>query len=303
MSPSGSALSRPGAICRNGQGVYCRTFGPRYIPTLVQGVAVNLSGKHVVITGASSGIGEALAKEFGRAGARLTLVARRRELLDRLSGEIGGGCIGIAHDLSDPSKALDWIPAAEAAHGPIDVLVNTAGVAPTGRSEAIGADELESLLNLNFVVPIRITHHLLPGMIARKSAAIVNVGSVAGLVPVPWQTCYSATKAGLGGFSEALRGELLGTGVVVLSVYPGPVTTELGEKGYAALGGRTGINRLVPEGTPDVLAVKIRSHLENERARLVYPGMLVTSRWFPNWTRWMLDKVAPRVFDKMSKPT
>src|SRR5690348_6708446 len=86
---------------------------------------------HVAITGASSGIGEALARELGSAGARLTLVARRRELLDKLAGAIPGAH-AIPHDLSDPARALDWIASAEATHGPIDIMVHNAGMENTG---------------------------------------------------------------------------------------------------------------------------------------------------------------------------
>src|SRR5262245_17354796 len=87
---------------------------------------------HVAITGASSGIGEALAREYGRHGAKLTLVARREELLRRLAGEIGGDVFVAPHDLSLPEGAEGWIASAEAAHGPIDVLVNNAGIEKTG---------------------------------------------------------------------------------------------------------------------------------------------------------------------------
>ena len=259
---------------------------------------MKLTGKHVVVTGASSGIGEAIAKELGRAGCKVTIVARRLELLDKLAAEIGNGCHAIAHDLSSPAKALDWIAAAEQANGPIEILINNAGMAHTGPSIEASPEFLEMLLNLNFVVPLKVTRHLLPQMVAANSGAIVNVASVAGLLPMPWQTYYSATKAGLGGFSEALRGELLRTGVQVLSVYPGPVKTPMAEGAYAAVGGRSGMAGAMPEGTTEELATKIRKAIENRKARIIYPSSYSPSRWFPSFGRWLVDRAAPGVIQK-----
>ncbi len=259
---------------------------------------MKLQGKHAVITGASSGIGEALARELGRAGCKVTVVARRRELLDKLATEIGANCLPIAHDLSSPARAFEWIGPAEAQHGPIDILINNAGMAHTGPSVEASPELVSTLLNLNFVVPILVTRHVLPQMLSRNEGAIVNVASVAALVPTPWQTYYSATKAGLGGFSEALRGELQRTGVGVVTVYPGPVKTPMAESAYDALGGRTGMAGAMPEGTPEELAVKVRKAIEKRKARIVYPAAYSTSRWFPNFGRWILDRAAPGVMQK-----
>ncbi len=259
---------------------------------------MKLDGKHVVVTGASSGIGEALAEELGRAGCRVTVVARRRELLDALAKKVGTRCCAIAHDLSSPAKAFDWIPTAEAANGPIDLLVNNAGIEHTGPSVAASPELVATLLNLNFVVPILLIRHLLPQMVARNEGGIVNVASVASLVPPPWQTYYAGSKAGLSAFSEALRGELLRSGVEVLTVYPGPVRTEMGDRAYAALGGKKGIAAAMPEGTADELARKIRRGIETRRARIIYPATYKTSRWFPSLGRWMVDRAAPGVLKK-----
>lgn len=259
---------------------------------------MKVAGKHAVVTGASSGIGEAIARELGRAGAKVTIVARRRELLDKLAGEVGGGCHVCAHDLSSPAKAIEWIAAAEAAHGPVDILINNAGAAHTGPSVEATPEFVEMLLNLNFVVPVIVTRHLLPSMVSRNEGAIVNVTSVAAIVPPPWQTYYAASKSGLSGFSEALRGELLRTGVQVMTVYPGPVKTAMGEEAHAALGGRSGVQAAMPEGTPAELAQKIRRGIESRTARIIYPGSYTSSRWFPNLSRWILDRAAPGVFRK-----
>jgi short-subunit dehydrogenase len=250
---------------------------------------------HVAITGASSGIGEALAREMARAGARVTVVARRRELLDKLAAEINGRAV--AADLSDAARMIDWVADAEQAHGPIDVLVNNAGMQNTGRfassSEAVGLQ----LLATNLIAPLRLMRHVLPGMLERKRGTIVNVASVAALVPPPLQTWYGASKAGLGGFSEALRGELRGSGVQVITVYPGPVRTALGEAGWAAFGGKKGLIRILPEGSPEELARRIRAAVERGRARIIYPRFYAATRMFPVIARWATDLGAPRPSD------
>lgn len=248
---------------------------------------------HVAITGASSGIGAALARELAKAGHRLTLVARRRALLDDLAAELGGGALVVAHDLSDAAHATAWVAAAEAAHGPIDVLVNNAGMENTGPSHEADPAECRRLIDLNLTTPILLMRHLLPGMRARRRGLLVNVASVAALVPLPRQTYYGGSKAGLAAFSEALRGELLGSGVDVLTVYPGPVKTAMGEAGWAGLGGRENLPKM-PEGTPEVLAGRMRRAMERRRARVIYPRFYALSRWLPWFGRWSVDRFAPR---------
>ena len=249
-----------------------------------------LEGKHVAITGASSGIGAALARELGRSGARLTLVARRRELLVTLASEIGAGCAVVSHDLSQPAQVLDWIAPAEAAAGaPIDVLVNNAGIENTGPVSSSDVEGATRLLHTNLHAPLLMTRHLLPAMLARKSGLIVQIASVAALAPPPRQAWYGASKAGLAAFSEALRGELRGSGVGVVTVYPGPVRTAMAEAGYAAYGGRKGLVKILPEGTPEVLAVRIRRAIERRSARVIYPRFYTIARLFPWLVRWLVD--------------
>src|SRR6185295_15623983 len=125
---------------------------------------------HIAITGASSGIGEALARELR--DHALTLVARRRDRLDALAASLPNAR-AIAHDLADPSRAAAWVAAAEAAHGPIDVLVNNAGMENTGPSHDADPETCRKVLDLNFVTPVLLTRHLLPAMRARGSGIIV----------------------------------------------------------------------------------------------------------------------------------
>lgn len=249
---------------------------------------------HVAITGASSGIGAALARELGRAGHSLTLVARRRALLDDLADEIGGRPHVIEHDLANPDVATGWLAAAEAAHGPIDVLVNNAGMENTGPTIAADPAVVRKVIDLNLTTPLLLSRALLPAMTARGSGMIINVASVAGLVAPPMQAYYGASKAGLAMFSETVRGELAGTGVHVLTVYPGPVKTAMAEAALDAFGGRDNVPA-VPEGTPEELASLIHAAMRRRAARVIYPRMYAAARWFGPIARSLVNRFAPRV--------
>jgi short-subunit dehydrogenase len=253
---------------------------------------------HIAITGASSGIGEALARELARwdGSARLTLIARRRDWLERLAREIGPQCTAIVHDLSRPDHATAWIDAAEAASGPIDVLVNNAGIENTGPAADADLELATRLLATNLLSPLRITRALAPAMIARGRGMIVDISSVAALIAPPRQAWYGASKAALAMFSETLRAELRGTGVHVLTVYPGPVATAMAEAVFAKLGGRKGTVALLPQGKADVLARRIRRAMQRRAARVIYPRFYALARWFPWLARLVTELGAPKTY-------
>jgi short-subunit dehydrogenase len=247
---------------------------------------------HIVITGASSGIGAALARELAKLpNARLTLVARRRRLLEELASELPIKTFVVERDLADLAPA-DWLADAERENGPIDVLVNNAGVHVIGRTASIDVARGEASLNLNLLTPLRLTRAVLPGMLARRRGTIVDISSMAALAPTPGMTYYNAAKAGLAASSEALRGELRGTGVHVVTVYPGIVATELAERGLAAYGSNFAL-RLQPRGTTSGLAALIRRAIAKKEARVVYPRAYGFVRWFGPIVRWFVDRFSP----------
>jgi NADP-dependent 3-hydroxy acid dehydrogenase YdfG len=146
---------------------------------------------HVFITGASSGIGEAFAREHHKRGASVSLVARRKQKLDALVSELGSRAIAIEADLTSPRAAEAAIAPAEAAFGPIDVLVNNAGVQIVALAEETDPDAGEALLSLNVATPLRLIRHLLPAMKKRGAGTIVNVASMAALSPC--RACSTTT--------------------------------------------------------------------------------------------------------------
>jgi short-subunit dehydrogenase len=251
--------------------------------------------RHVVVTGASSGIGDGIARELARAGAALTLVARRRELLEKLAAELGTQTRVVAADLSDPAQATSWLAAAEAELGPVDVLVNNAGVQIVAPTEQVSLEDGRRLMELDLMTPLALIRAVLPGMLARKSGCIVNVASLAALAPTPGMTWYNAAKGGLGAASESLRGELRKSGVHVVTVYPGPVHTPMGDAGYAAYPPTLGV-KLLPAGNPTTLGKLVRRAVEKKRARVVYPWLYSIVRYFPTVTRLALDLSTPPAY-------
>ncbi len=240
---------------------------------------------HVALTGASSGIGEALAREYARAGAKLTLVARRKEVLEKLASELGGAHVGPL-DLSDVSKATSWLEGARAANGPIDVLVNNAGIENTGPFASSDPKEGVKVLEVNLVTPMLITRAVLPEMIERKSGTIVQVASAGGLAASVGHVWYGASKAGLANASETLRVELAPHNVHVVVVYPGPITTPMAEAAFAKMGGREKLGK-VPEGSPEELARLVRSAVEHRAARVIYPRSYSIGYLAPWFFRWI----------------
>lgn len=179
--------------------------------------------RHVVITGASSGIGAACARAFHAHGDRLSLGARRS---DRLAA-IAPGAFCHALDVTKPASVERFLAAAIAAHGPIDVLVNNAGLARGVEKIAEGTGEAwREMIETNVIGLLEVTRRVLPQMIAGKRGHIVVIGSIAGHKAYPGGGVYCGSKRALQPICEAIRMETLGTGVRVTSVDPGLCETE-----------------------------------------------------------------------------
>jgi short-subunit dehydrogenase len=182
----------------------------------------------VVITGASAGIGAAAARGFAREGAKVVLAARGAEQLERVAAEItheGGTAIAVPTDVADHGAIARLFERAAAELGGIDVLVNNAGANRRGEIERFDAEELAAVVEINLTAPIVACRLALPWLKKSSGAAIVNVASLAGRVPVVHEATYSATKFGLRAFSIALAQELAPAGIKVAIVSPGPVDT------------------------------------------------------------------------------
>jgi len=185
-----------------------------------------LENRVAVVTGASSGIGEAAAKELARRGAAVALAARDGERLDVLAQEIrnaGGYAIPVQTDVTDEESVGTLISRTVADLGGVDVLVNNAGLGLSGRVAELRADDLRYVYEVNVLGPLRCTQVALPHM--RRGGRIINVSSVVGLRAIPKVGGYCSSKFALNALSESLRVEISSRGVTVTSVYPGTTRT------------------------------------------------------------------------------
>jgi hypothetical protein len=183
-------------------------------------------GKTVVITGASSGIGEACARKFVKQGARVVLAARSEEPLAKLAAELGGGvACAVPTDISDISACKHLLQEAVSRFGSIDVLVNNAGHNRRGPFEHIPVEDILQILDVNLRAPLVLTRLALPTMRSQGSGTVVNVASLAGRFPLDHEATYSATKFALRVFSFAVAEELRNTNIRISVVSPGPVET------------------------------------------------------------------------------
>lgn len=241
-----------------------------------------LRGATVLLTGASSGIGAALAREAAATAGVVVLVARRQDRLEALAGELAGVARGDLPDLVvdvrptdlSSSEAVQELAAAVVeSHGGVDVLVNNAGFGDYSLLAAADPDTLSRMIAVNVAAPTLLTRALLPGMVAKGHGAVLMVGSSAGQMPTPGAAVYGASKFYVHGLSEAVRAEVAGTGVQVTEVAPGPVATEFDEvSGMEPLTGALDVVRI----SAAQCAAEAWEGMSHGRP-IVYPGTAM--RW------------------------
>ncbi|SNS85827.1 SDR family NAD(P)-dependent oxidoreductase [Rhodococcoides kyotonense] len=182
-----------------------------------------------VVTGASSGIGEEIARELTRRGHGVTLVARREDKLAALAAELGDRAHVLAADLSNRSERAGLLGRVEALGLTPDILVNNAGLSTLGPVAASDPDAELNMIEVDVASVVDLCSRFLPGMTARKRGAVLNVASTAAFQPLPGQAGYAACKAFVLSYTQSLTGELKGTGVTATALCPGPVDTGFGE--------------------------------------------------------------------------
>ncbi|MDH3027677.1 3-oxoacyl-[acyl-carrier-protein] reductase [Methylobacterium fujisawaense] len=206
----------------------------------------DLTGRKALVTGATGGLGQAIARALHAQGATVALSGTRPAALEALAAELGERASPVAADLSDKDSVEGLVPAAEAAIGPLDILVNNAGITRDNLFMRMKDEEWEQVIAVNLTAAFRLSRAAVRGMMRRRSGRIVNIGSVVGSTGNPGQGNYAAAKAGLVGMTKALAAEVASRGITVNCIAPGfissPMTDALNEKQ------REGILARVPAG-------------------------------------------------------
>ncbi len=218
---------------------------------------MQLDGTTVLLTGATGGIGHAIARTLSAKGAKLILTGRRAEVLEPLATELGARALAL--DLNDPAE-IDRLVAES---GEVDILIANAALPAAGRLESFTMDEIDRALDVNLRAPIALAHALAPSMVARGSGHMVFISSLSGKAATPGSAMYNATKYGLRGFTLALRADLHDSGVGVSGVFPGFIRD-------AGMFAESGVK--LPKGigtrTPDDVARGVVRAIEGDRAEV-----------------------------------
>ncbi|MDP9118218.1 MAG: SDR family oxidoreductase [Actinomycetota bacterium] len=226
---------------------------------------IDLGGDAVIVTGGAQGIGLATAHAFARAGARVAI----GDLDLERAREAAAGFDGFAHflDVTDPESFSEFVSRAQVEHGPIDVLVNNAGVMPNGDFIELGPDVDRMTMEVNFFGVVNGMRAKLPSMLARGRGHVVNVASLAGKVPLKGLAIYNASKFAVVGLTAATRLEYAGSGVSVTAVLPSAVDTALA----------SGLDmRPIPKVRPEAIADAVVNSLASRQAEIAVPRYVGT---------------------------
>lgn len=190
---------------------------------------MDLGERVAFVTGASSGIGEAIARTLAAEGCAVALAARRADRLERIADDIDGETLVVPTDVTDAAQVEEAVAATRDALGPVDLLVNNAGISRGGPVADADLADLRRTVRVNLDGVMTTTHAVLPGMLDAGRGDVVTVSSMYGRDPQPGASAYSASKAGVNAFCDSLRAELTDEAVRVTVVMPGPVVTEMND--------------------------------------------------------------------------
>jgi short-subunit dehydrogenase len=256
----------------------------------------NLQGHVALVTGASGGLGTHIARRLAREGMNVAVSGRREDALAKVVAEIealGVKSVAVPADLSDLTRVDALIEGVEAGLGPIDVLVNNAGVESIGAFTTYTREELTSMVDVNLTAPLLLTHRLTPGMLERQRGHVVFIASVAGKVGPAFNEPYAATKAGLVALTQSLRAEYLHAPVGFSVVCPGFIAGDGMYARMAANGHRS--NRMMGETTTEKVADAVVRAIREDKAEVVESGapirpLLALAQLAPG----LVERLAPR---------
>jgi short-subunit dehydrogenase len=252
----------------------------------------DLQGRAALVTGASGGIGAYIARALAREGMNVVVSGRREDALSAVAGEVremGVGAEVLTADLFDPGQAESLIERSEAAVGPLDVLVNNAGVEYTSAFTELTGDELTSMVTINLLVPLLMTHRVVPGMLERGRGHVVFMSSLAGKLGPADGAPVAAPTAGGGGRKQSLRAEYLDAPIGFSAVCPGFVAGDGMYQRMVEHGVRS--NRLIGETTNEKVASKVVDAIRRDRPQVIESGA-------PIRPMLALGEVAPRLVER-----
>lgn len=267
---------------------------------------MKLRGKHVVVTGGSRGIGEQIARQCAARGATVTLVARNVDALSRVAAQIDGN-VEVA-DLTDDTVVDSLIERIESRFGPVDVLVNNAGLETSTPFAVEDEREIRAVARVNLEVPMLLTRQALPGMIARGSGHVVFVSSLAGTAGFPGMAVYGATKAGILNFVNGLERELRAVDVNLTLLSPGPVGTDMWDtissrrSSVQKVIRRYQLMRLIPTADVGAIARRTVDAIEKNKLFVRDPRRLSINFWLNHAPTRIANLAALGIkFDPMDK--
>ena len=245
-----------------------------------------LANKVVLITGASSGIGAALARVFAAEGARVALAARSGEKLQALAASFGPNALALPTDVTDSAQVRRMVQATVERFGRLDILINNAGVGMYAPAASMPPEQFKQVVATNWVGPVYAIQSAVPQMRQQGGGQIINISSVAGKIPIPWMGAYCGTKFALNALSDSLRMELAADRIQVLSVCPGRIATPFVQNAFRD----AAIRPLPSDGisAERVARAVLRASLQGKR-EIVVPAS--------NWAYVLLHTLFPRLVD------
>lgn len=260
-----------------------------------------IKGSLVLVTGASSGMGAAIAKAMAKAGGRLVLLARRKETLDKVAADIstaGGKARTYPVDLADADAVAAVASRIAQELGTPDILVNNAGAGRWLFVDETSPAEAVEMMAVPYFAAFNVTHAFLPAMLKRNSGHIVNISSVGSRFVWPGATAYLAARWAVRGFTEALRADLDGTGIGVTLYESGVVKSPYWEHNPGSRERVPKMGNLVPEVTPEQVGNAIVSGVERNQRLIVIPFLMKLTYWqhavFPRVVQWLMTKTGYR---------
>jgi NADP-dependent 3-hydroxy acid dehydrogenase YdfG len=250
--------------------------------------------KLILITGASSGVGEAAARAFAGTGAKVILLARNADQLTKIAQDIGDRAIAIPCDAADPDAVAQMSETVLSTHGTPDVIINSAGAGQWKTLQDTAPDEAIAMMNAPYFAAFFVTRAFLPAMLKCNSGVILHVNSPACITPWRSSVGYAASRAALRGLHEALSQDLVGTGVKSCNVIFGKIASPYFDNNPGTAEKLPALDKLLPTLSPEDCAEILLKLSRSPRHTAIYPmllrGLIVFGQLTPRLTRWLVRR-------------